>query len=134
MTVTDQQTICIKHARGFLRAAGIMTWTPGWKHSTVSSEQHPENVSTSHAEVLKNSASTPEKVKAFISVDEVLLAVSPDNRDILADLCCHCALVGYGYAADKKEAACYLLKSLYYAERLMYQNPGFRQSINAGEP
>jgi tetratricopeptide (TPR) repeat protein len=78
-------------------------------------------------------ADSEEKLNALISTYEAILAIEPDHRATLTNLCSYYTLLGAGYTLDRSDKAYTYEQALRYCEQAMYLNPAFKERVDLGE-
>lgn len=116
-----------------LACAGCMSWDGGW---TMKAGKPPRNADVAalvaKAEGLAAQAHTAAGLRAEIVAWEAVLAADPGSDRALLRLASDYTLRGAAHAESVGQAGEYWRKALQYAERAMYNDPGFRKAVDGG--
>lgn len=110
-----------------------MSWEPGWTYSQQATAAGEIDVLLKRSEKQSREAVNKDKLQALLATYEEILAIRPDHRDTLTNLCSYYTLLGAGYTTGRGDKAETYKQAIRYCEKAMYLNPAFMKRVDQGE-
>ncbi len=112
---------------------GCMVWAPQWPDVSVPSVPADTAGRLEEADGLGRRADSRNGIEAAIAAYKAVLEVEPAHYQSSVTLAHLHLLLGDAYASTTKKKRDYFKTAMAYAERAMFTNPAFRESIRRGE-
>ncbi len=112
---------------------GCMVWAPQWPDLSGASVPGDTAGRLEEADRLGRRADTRKGIEGAIVAYEEVSKADPASYQAYVSLAHLHLLMGDAYTSSKAEKKDYFHKAMVYAERAMFTNPSFRQSIQRGE-
>ena len=116
-----------------LSVSSCTSWEPGWTYSQQATASGEIDALLKRANEQSLEAVNKDKLQALLTTYEEILAIQPDHRETLTDLCSYYTLLGAGYTSDRSDKAEVYIQAIRYCEKAMYLNPAFMQRVDQGE-